>query len=432
MFQTFKNAWKVPDLKAKLMFTLIIILLYRLGAVIPVPFVDSEALAALFGSSSGGSDLFSYFNILSGNAFSQATLFALSVSPYITASIVMQLLTIAIEPLERLQKSGPEGQKKIAQITRFVTIAIGAFMAIGYYVTLSRGTEDGPILLNVSWFTALVIILCFIAGSAIIMWLAEKINDNGIGNGISILLFANIVSRGPNMALSAFTMIKNDMLSIITVVIIIAVMALSIYFIVFMTNSERRLPVQYAKKQVGRKIYGGMNTHLPIKLNMSGVMPIIFAQSIVALPATLGLIFPTNSDGFWKNFLNLFSSSSALYPILTFVLIIAFAYFYLTISFNPIEVANNLQKNGGTILGYRPGKPTSDYITKVLNRVTLIGALFLGIVAVFPFLIRIFDRNMAGFVFGGTSILIVVGVVLETTREIESQMTMRHYKGFLE
>ena len=428
MFQTFKNAWKIPDLKSKLMFTLIIVLLYRLGAVIPVPFIDAEALKLLFNNDS----LFQYFNILSGDAFSQATLFALSVSPYITASIVMQLLTIAIEPLERLQKSGPEGQKKIAQITRLVTIGLSIIMGWGYFATLQKGTDQGPILLANDWFSGLVIIMCFIAGSAIVMWLAEKINDNGIGNGISILLFANIVARGPSMFMRGFEMIQEGMLNIITIAIIIIIMLASIIFIVFMSNSERRLPVQYAKKQVGRKVYGGMNTHLPIKLNMSGVMPIIFAQSIVALPATLGLMIPPAKGSWWEGVVNFFSTSSPIYPILSFGLIIAFAYFYLTISFNPVEVANNLQKNGGTILGYRPGKPTSDYITKVLNRVTLIGALFLGIVAVFPFLIRVIDPNMGGFAFGGTSILIVVGVILETTREIESQMTMRHYKGFLD
>ncbi|MDD2269448.1 MAG: preprotein translocase subunit SecY [Eubacteriales bacterium] len=425
MFETFKNAWRIPDLKKKMVFTIIIVLLYRLGSVIFVPFIDNNAIASLFGDQSA----FALFNVMSGDAFSQATLFALSVSPYITSSIVMQLLTIAIAPLERLQKSGPEGQRKIAQITRLVTVGLSIIMAYGYYATLRN---SGNILLDTSFLSGLVIVTCFIAGSCIVMWLAEKIDNSGIGNGISIILFANIVSRVPTMVTTGFKMMKEDMISIISIVIIIAVMALSIYFIVFMTNSERRLPVQYAKKQVGRKIYGGMNTHLPIKLNMSGVMPIIFAQSIVSLPATIALISKPKPGTFYDNFVNLFSTSSPLYPILTFVLIIAFAYFYLTISFNPVEVANNLQKNGGTILGYRPGKPTSDYINKVLKRITLIGALFLGVVAIFPFIIAAIDSKMNSFIFGGTSILIVVGVILDTTREIESQMTMRHYKGFLD
>ena len=425
MFETFKNAWRIPDLKKKMVFTIIVVLLYRLGSVIFVPFIDNNEIATLFGDQSA----FALFNVMSGQAFSQATLFALSVSPYITSSIVMQLLTIAIAPLERLQKSGPEGQRKIAQITRLVTVGLSIIMAYGYYMTLRN---SGNILLDTSFLSGLVIVTCFIAGSCIVMWLAEKIDNSGIGNGISIILFANIVSSIPTMFTRGIKMASQDMVSIISIIVMVVVMALSIYFIVFMTNSERRLPVQYAKKQVGRKVYGGMNTHLPIKLNMSGVMPIIFAQSIVSLPATVALIAPPKTGSFWDNFIKLFSTSSPLYPILTFILIIAFAYFYLTISFNPVEVANNLQKNGGTILGYRPGKPTSDYINKVLKRITLIGALFLGIVAILPFIVAAIDSNMQAFMFGGTSILIVVGVVLDTTREIESQMTMRHYKGFLE
>lgn len=425
MFETFKNAWKIADLKQKMLFTLTIILLYRLGSGIFVPFINNDEIAKLFGDQTA----FALFNAMSGNAFSQGTLFALSVSPYITASIVMQLLTIAIEPLERLQKSGPEGQRKIAQITRFVTIGLSVIMAYGYYATL-RNTEN--ILLDTSFFAGLVIVMCFVAGSSIVMWLGEKIDNNGIGNGISMILFANIVSALPKMIVSGYTMLAGGLISIVTLIFTVVIILASIYFIVFMTNSERRLPVQYAKKQVGRKIYGGMNTHLPIKLNMSGVMPIIFAQSIVSLPATLELMLPPTPGSFWGNFIKLFSAQSPLYPFLTFGLIIAFAYFYLTISFNPVEVANNLQKNGGTILGYRPGKPTSDYINKVLKRITLIGALFLGVVAVFPFVIAAIDPKMNSFIFGGTSILIVVGVILDTTREIESQMTMRHYKGFLD
>lgn len=425
MLETFKNAWRIPDLKKKMVYTLTIILLYRFGSGIFVPFIDNNAIASLFGDQSA----FALFNVMSGDAFSEATLFALSVSPYITSSIVMQLLTIAIPALERLQKSGPEGQRKIAQITRYVTIGLSIIMAYGYYAKLRSA---GNVLLDNSFFAGLVIVTCFVAGSSIVMWLGEKIDDNGIGNGISMVLFANIVSRVPKMFLSGVEMIRGELISIVTILITLAIIGLSIYFIVFMTNSERRLPVQYAKKQVGRKVYGGMSTHLPIKLNMSGVMPIIFAQSIVTLPATLSLMIQPKPGSFYANFVDLFSSRSPIYPVLTFALIIAFAYFYLTISFNPVEVANNLQKNGGTIFGYRPGQPTSDYINKVLKRITLIGALFLGVVAVFPFIIAAFDPRMNSFIFGGTSILIVVGVILDTTREIESQMTMRHYKGFLD
>lgn len=427
MFQTFKNAWKLPDLRGKLIFTLFILLLFRIGSVIPVPFVDSAALQELF--SADNQSLLAYFNTLSGEAFSRATIFALSISPYITSSIVIQLLTIAIPALEKLQKSGPEGQKKLASITRYVTVGLAAVMAIGYYMTI----RNKNVLLNTGVMSAIVIVMAFIAGSAIIMWLAEKINDNGIGNGISLILFASIVSRGPTMVINAVESIIGGSLAWWLCLIIVVFMVVIVGFVVFMTNAERRLPVQYAKKVVGRKMYGGMSTNLPIKLNMSGVMPIIFANAIVALPATLELIFPpSGQDTFWYKFVNAFDSRTALYSILTFVLIIAFAYFYLMISFNPIEVANNIQKNGGTILGYRPGAPTAAYIKKVLNRITLIGAFFLGIIAVFPTVVAAINPQLSYLTFGGSSLLIVVGVVLETTRDLESQITMRHYKGFLD
>jgi preprotein translocase subunit SecY len=383
--------------------------------------------------SRGEGSIFQYLNILSGDAFSKATLFALSISPYITSSIVMQLLTIAIPALEKLQKSGEEGQKKITQITRYVTVALGLITAYGYYMYM----RNYGVLTDKGIFAAIVIIACYSAGTALIMWLAEKINENGIGNGISLILFANIVSSGPTIIAMLISYITSPILrswgTVIAEVIIILSVVI-VVFVVFVTNSERRLPVQYAKKVVGRKMYGGQSTNLPIKLNMSGVMPIIFANSIVALPSTIALLFPTPKEGsFWYGFQRFFSYSSWFYSILFFILIIAFAYFYIAISFNPIEVSNNLKKNGGFIPGIRPGKPTSDYITKVLGRITLIGAIFLGIIAVFPLIVNIASGSSLGSIaFGGSSLLIVIGVVLETFREIEAQMTMRHYKGFLE
>ena len=427
MFQTLKNAWRVPDLRSKMIFTLVVLVIFRLGCMIPVPFIDSEGLAAMFDTSGAYADsVLAYFNVLSGEAFSQATIFALNVSPYITSSIIIQLLTVAIPALEKLSKSGPEGQKKIQSITRYSTIALSLIMAYGYYVTI----RNNDLLFDTGFFAGLIIVLSFVAGSSIVIWLAEKLNGDGIGNGVSMILFANIVSSFPTMVARAISMVKSGMgwwLLPIVVVIFIAL----IVFVVFMTNAERRLPVQYAKKQVGRKMYGGMSTHLPIKLNMSGVMPIIFANSIIMLPATLALIIPTEGRPGWATFVNFFSQSGYMFPTLTFILIIAFSYFYLMISFNPVEVANNLQKNGGTILGYRPGSSTAAYIKKVLNRITLIGAFFLGVVAVLPTILSWINPYLSYLSFGGSSLLIVVGVVLETVRDMESQITMRHYKGFL-
>ena len=424
MLQTLKNAWKVNDIRRKMIFTIIVVVLYRLGCAIPVPYVNAAALSADI-KSAGESNLLGYFNLLSGDSFSKGTLFALSISPYITASIVMQLLTIAIPALERMSKDGPEGQKKITQITRYVTVALALITAFGYYLTIKR---QGDLVEGAGVFEAIVIISAYCAGAALIMWLGEKINDHGIGNGISIILFANIVSRGPDLFLYWIEFFKAGQYVSFAAVLII--MLAIITFIVWFTDAERRLGVQYAKRQVGRKMYGGMNTHLPIKLNMSGVMPIIFAQSIVALPATIGMIVGADTtQGFFKYF----SMTSYVGAFLNFALIIAFAYFYLAISFNTVEVANNLKKNGGTIIGIRPGKPTADYIKKVVNRVTLIGALFLGFVSIFPQVANWLSSNrLGGLVFGGSSLLIIIGVALETVRDLESQVSMRNYKGFLE
>ena len=433
MLQTIKNAWKIEDLRKKLIYVLFILLLYRIGAQIPVPFLTGDLAASMNAATEGS--ILQYLNILSGGAFANATLFALGISPYITSSIVIQLLTVAIPALERIAKDGEEGKKKLNQLTRLVTVALALITAIGYYFML----RNYDYLTDKSVFAAIVIITCYCAGSSLVMWLAEKINENGIGNGISLILFANIVSSGPAIVNSLLTLVKGQHEGVSQVWgIVIAIASIIIglgmvVLIVFITNSERRLPVQYAKKVVGRKMYGGQSSTLPIKVNNTGVMPIIFASSIVSLPATIGMFFDYSKSKFWKGFFDLFSTDSWLYAVLTLVLIIAFAYFYILISFNPVEISNNLKKNGGSIPGIRPGKPTSDYITRVLNRVTLIGAIFLGFIAVFPMILNIISGGvMAGLAFGGSSIIIVVGVVLETAREIEGQMTMRHYRGFLE
>ncbi len=442
MFKTIRNAWKIADLKKKLIFTLVIVILYRVGTAIPIPYVDSDALSSSM-LATGGS-IFAYLNILTGSAFANATLFALGINPYITSSIVMQLLCIAIPYLENLSKEGEEGRKKINQITRYVTVGLGLITAIGYYQLL----KSYNLLVDEGLFAAIVIIACYCAGSALVMWLSEKINEDGIGNGISIILFANIISRLPSFALQIINLVtgktsftRGDGTSYLVPFwagIIIAVVALAlsiamIAFIVWMTNSERRIPIQYAKRVVGRKMYGGQSSNLPIKVNMTGVMPIIFASSICSIIPTIKM-FANPADGsFWDKFFGIFDTDGVLYAVLTFILIIAFAYFYTSISFNPVEVANNLKTNGGSIPGIRPGRPTAEYITKILNRVTFVGAILLSVVAVLPLILNLISGgNLNGLAFGGSSIIIVVGVVLETIREIEAQMTMRHYRGFLE
>ncbi|MCI8590728.1 MAG: preprotein translocase subunit SecY [Clostridiales bacterium] len=441
MFKTLRNAWAVPELRKRILFTLFIIVLYRLGSQIPVPYVDADRLAMIMQSVVSDGSILEYLNMIGGNAFSRATLFALSISPYITASIVMQLLTIALPPLERLSKEGEEGRKKINQITRIVTVVLGVITAYGYYTYLRASVSSGgyDLLLDTGlpdWFMMVVIIACYSAGAALIMWLAEKINEHGIGNGISIILFANIISRGPDMVITLWNWCKEGAGGIIKAAVAVLFVILAVGFVVFVTNSERRISVQYAKKVVGRKMFGGQSTNLPIKLNMSGVMPIIFANSIVALPGTIAMMFgknTSNTTGFLHGFLSVFNYSSWIYVILFTVLIVAFSFFYIAISFNPVEVANNLRNNGGFVPGIRPGKPTSDYISKILNKITLMGAIFLSIVAVLPLIANIVSGNtVSGIAFSGSSLLIVVGVALETFRELEAQMTMRHYKGFLE
>ncbi len=444
MFETFKNAWKLPDIKRKLLFTLFIIVLYRLGTRIPLPYVSAAALESTLAASGS---IFQYINIMTGSAFSQATLFALGINPYITASIVMQLLCIAIPALERISKEGEEGQKKINAYTRYVTVALGLITAIGYYMLL----KSYNVITNTSIFAAIVVVLAYCAGSSLVMWLAEKVNEGGIGNGISIILFANIISRLPATAgyfinlvtgRFVFTMGKNDnlveyqvpvWLGIIIAVVAIACAVAMIGFIVWMTNSERRIPVQYAKRVVGRKMYGGQSSNLPIKVNMVGVMPIIFASTIVSIFPTIKQFARPAEGTFWHGFLSFFDTDKIPYVIITFFLLIFFAYFYTAISFNPVEVANNMKQNGGSVPGIRPGRPTADYISKILKRVTFIGAILLAVVDIFPMIVNIASGgNLSELAFGGSSIIIVVGVILETIREIEAQMTMRNYKGFLE
>ena len=418
-----RNAWKIDDLRHKILFTLVIILLYRLGNAVPVPYVNIDALNGYFAQMQN--TVLGLLNVMSGGAFSNATIFALSIQPYINASIIIQLLCIAIPALERMSKEeGEEGKKKIASITRYTTVAIGLIQGFAYYYMIMKSgflTADGQ-----GVWAAIVIILTFTSGSALIMWLGEQITEFGIGNGISIILFASIVARFPPSLYQMITNTANGTVAWwINVLLLLGALAM-IVLIVLINDSERRIPVQYAKRVVGRKMYGGQSTHLPMKVNMSGVLPIIFAQSIATLPATIAA-FTGHSDSAWA------STTSIPYAIIYFLLIIFFAYFYSTIQFNPVEVANNLKKNGGYIPGFRPGKPTSEFIKKVLNKITLFGAIYLGIIAIVPILISHFSTSasLSGISLGGTSIIIVVGVALETVRALEAQMLMRNYKGFL-
>ena len=443
MIETIRNAWKIPELRKKILFTIFALLIFRLGSVVPVPFINSDLLGTTLNNMGG---IFSLLGTMNGTAFSMAAVFALGVQPYINSSIIIQLLTVAIPALERLQRDGgEEGRKKIAAITRYVTVAIALFQGFGYY-TLIRTTNDGALLDTAGlpgWWAAIVIILCFTAGSAFVMWLGEQITEFGIGNGISIILFAGIVSRVPSMVGTMWVGVQASFLESPAegtfilpwwgaVLILIGMLAI-VVLIVFISNAERRLPVQYAKRMVGRKMYGGQSSHIPMKVNMSGVMPIIFAQSIASLPATIGMFvgWTTASEGFGGALMRIFDTTGVLYSVIYFLLILGFSYFYSTMQFNPIEVANNLKKNGGFIPGFRPGKPTADFISKVLSKITLFGAIYLSIIAIAPIVTQniIGVRNLA---IGGTSIIIVVSVALETMKALEAQMLMRHYKGFLE
>ena len=449
MLQTIVNAWKIAELRKKLLFTALIVLIFRIGSAIPVPFTDIGEAGIISDPNAG--TFMNYLAMMTGDAFTYGTIFAMSITPYINSSIIMQLLAVAIPALERLQKEGEEGRKKIASITRFVTIGLGLLQSTAYYFYLrAQGylVESAAASGFTAVFAAIVIILCFTAGTALIMWLGERINVNGIGNGISIILFAGIVSRIPTLFATLFGKdaggyfwMGGPYYALAPIVVVLLV--LMIAFIVWMDNSERRIPVQYAKRVVGRKMYGGQSTHIPIKVNMSGVMPVIFASSILSLPPTIQMFIASKIEegSGWDKFFSVFTSTHWAYSIIYFVFIIAFAYFYSSIQYNPIEMSKNIRDNGGSIPGIRPGEPTSRYIGKVINRMTLLGALLLSVVALFPIifsqvttfiLVKVGYEAGMNVSLGGTSIIILVGVALETVKQLESQMMMRHYKGFLD
>ena len=432
MFDTFRNAWKIPELRKKILFTLMILVIFRLGCAISVPYVNVDALE-LFRQLGGSGNMLDYLNMMSGGALSQCAIFALSVSPYINASIIIQLLTVAIRALERLSKEGEEGRRKLTRITRYTGAGIGVAMSIGYDMVLRSW---GVLTYNTGWqavFSAVVIVLSFAAGSQLLTWMGEQIDDKGIGNGVSLLIFVGIISRWSSLINSVKGLLaeaadgKPQYYVFIPLIAILAIAA--VVFVVILTNGERRIPVQYAKRVVGRKMYGGQASHIPIKVNMSGVMPVIFASTLCSIPNMIGSLLQVKSS-FWVAFFDVFNYNSVLYAVIYLLLILAFNYFYVAIQYNPVEIANNLRKNNGAIPGIRPGKPTSDFITKSLSKITLIGAVFLGIIAVLPIVLG----NVTGvsIQLGGTSLLIVVGVALDTGRSMESYMLMRHHKGFLE
>ena len=429
MFTTLRNAWKIPELRKKLLFVLLILLIYRIGNAVPVPYVNVELLNEYFNANLSDTVL-GLLNAMSGSALSRATVLALSIQPYINASIIIQLLTVAIPALERLSKEGgEEGREKINRITRYTTVGLGVILGMSYYFML-RNSNPSMLTTTKIWPYMLVIVLAFTAGSAFVMWLGEQITEFGIGNGISMILFANIISRIPSGVSTIFTNVVADPAHTWYkyLLMLLGMLAL-IILIVFIDNSERRLPVQYAKRVVGRKVYGGQNTYLPIKVNMSGVLPIIFAQSIASMPATIHAF--VNGDKTSWAYRNIWSNTSTVYAICYFLLIIFFSYFYSSIQYNPVEIANNMKKNGGFIPGFRPGRPTSEFIGKVINKITIFGALYLAVVALLPIITgNIFKINSLSI--GGTSVIIVVGVAIETMAAIEAQMMMRHYKGFLE
>ena len=440
MIKTVRDAWKIPELRKKILFTIFALLIFRLGAAIPVPYINSQELEVYLAAQSG--TILGLMNAMSGSAFSMATLFALSIQPYINSSIIIQLLTIAIPSLGRMaQEGGEEGKKKIQSITRYATVAIAIIQGVGYFFLM----KNYGILTSTSVWAALVIIVSFIAGSSFVMWMGEQITEFGIGNGISIILFAGILSRVPTMVSQMVGGMRAGSLKWWMALLVIVGILLLIVLITWVNGAERRIPVQYAKRQVGRKMYGGQNTHIPIKVNMSGVMPVIFAGSILSIPPTIQMFIPAaklSTSKFWTGFFNVFSSTHWAYGIIYFILIIAFAYFYSSIQYNPIEMSQNIAKNGGMIPGIRTGRPTSDYIARIISRITLLGALLLSVVAIFPILFSqittlILTKATSyadgmNISLGGTSIIILVGVALETVKQLESQMMMRHYKGFLD
>ena len=439
MFETIKNAWKLPDLKKRICFTLLIIVVFRFGAALPVPFLDASVMQGF-----GDGNLLGFLNMLTGGAFQNATLFALSISPYITASIVVQLLAVAIPALEQMSKEGAEGRKRLNKISRYVTIALALIQSYAYYRMLdSRGAvmDGGNTFGNV--LICLTIVAMFTAGAMICVWLGEQIDDRGIGNGISMILFAGIVSRGSSVVVMMWQYLvlgyenlvagatASGLRYLIGVPALVVIFVILIGFIVLMTKAERRIPIQYAKRVVGRKMYGGQSSYIPVNVNMSGVMPIIFASSLMAIPGTIAAFIQPEEGSFWASFLQIFNYISCFYSFFFFILIIFFAYFYVAIQYNPVEMANNLRKNNGAIPGIRPGKPTSDFIGRIISKVTLLGAMFCAVVAILPIGIAALT-NIQGVSLGGTTIIIIVGVALDTVKQLESEMMMRHYKGFLE
>jgi len=429
MLETLRNAWKIPDLRKKILFTIAMLIVYEFGKHIPNPGLDPQKFSDLLDAagSFGG-----FLDIISGGSFRLATIFAMSISPYINSSIIMQLLTVAIPALERLQKEGEEGRKIIQQYVRYGAVVLGLVQSIAIYITMQR---QGAVLDGGSVWSFLTIVLTFTAGTAFLMWLGEQITEYGIGNGISMIIFAGIVSRGPQAAISLYANYQmgnfgEGVLGIVVIALILIMFVLVIAGVIWVQEAERRIPIQYAKRVVGRKMYGGQSTHLPIKVNLAGVIPIIFAMSIMMFPSTIVTLFFADKDN-W--FVNLFKNpeQNLLYIVIYALLILFFTFFYSVVQFNPVEIANNLKKNGGFIPGYRPGKATSDYISKVLNRITWFGGLFLAIITIFPIILGNITK-IPGIWFGGTSLLILVGVALDTVKQVESQMLMRHYKGFLE
>ena len=431
MIQTIRKAWGIPELRKKIIFTLLILLIFRIGNAITVPYVNTDALKLQLDMM--GATILGLYNVMSGGAFANATMFALSIQPYINASIIIQLLTVAIPALERLARDGgEEGKKKIQSITRYTTVGIAVLQAIGYYMMM----KNYNLLVSdaTGIWPALVIIVTFIAGSSFVMWMGEQVTEFGVGNGISIILFAGILSRVPVMVSQGVAFGMQKATNWLWVALLIVAMLALVVFIVFINDAERRIPVQYAKRQVGRKMYGGQSTHLPMKVNMSGVLPVIFAQSIASLPITIwtfiGIPTQDKSPVAYAIY-QAIDTKSVIYMVVYFIMIIGFSYFYSSIQFNPVEIANNLKKQGGFIPGFRPGKPTVDFIKKVLNKITLFGAIYLGIVAICPLILGKIVGN-SSLAIGGTSVIIVVGVALETVKALESQMLMRQYKGFLE
>jgi preprotein translocase subunit SecY len=448
VFQTLRKAWGVPEIRKKILYTLLMIIIFRFGSAVTVPFLNPDVVKAWMDTNATDGGFLDYMNTITGGALSQATVFSLSITPFINASIIMQLLTYALPPLERMRDEGEEGRKKIEKITAFVAMVLAVFMSYAYYLTLKRMNvegENGSVLHALKYssggegvFAAFVIIACFVAGALIVVWMGNRVSDKGIGNGISILLFAGIAARFPTDAALLFTLTKNSIQKgengkylWVTIAYYLFILA-EIAFIVFMNEAERRIPIQYAKRVVGRKQYGGQKTHIPIKVIMSGVMPIIFAMSFMSLPSAIGMFKKATPGTFYDKFLKFFSTRGWGYAVIYFILIIAFNYFYVSIQYNPIEIANNLRQSNGGIPGIRPGKPTSDYIQRVLNKISLVGAIFLGFIAVIPIFISMADEQLRTLSMGGTTILIAVSVALETTRTLESHLMMRHHKGFLQ